>query len=234
MNDIKDKESDAQNPLKNKRPIASGRLKIKFAVVSSTVLLIFSLTASFILDISFGYVTSAYLATQVLYSFWLKKLIIIDIFTIVFSYLLRVVGGTLLVGVEISPWLLVCAILLALFLIICKRRHELTCLGDTAYFSRHTLGQYNTALLDQMVSVVTSATIVSYCLYAMSEKTIKQTGTENLKFTIPFVIYGIFRYLYLVYRKTQGSYPEKILLEDKPLLINIMLWAGLIILFLYF
>ena len=234
LNDVIDKEYDAKNPLKARRPIASERLEIRSALRASIILLSFSIGASFLLDIHFGCVTSIYLAVQIIYSLWLKKLIILDLFAVALSYLLRVVGGALLVGVKISSWLLACTILLAFFLIISKRRHELIYLADDAYLSRQALGEYNTVLLDQMISIVTSSAIVCYCLYTMSEKTIKQAGTENLIFTVPFVIYGIFRYLYLVYKKSEGGHPEEALLKDKPLLINIMIWVGLVILFLYF
>jgi len=233
LNDITDKIFDEQNPLKNRRPIASGLLDARAALTSALLFFILSIIGSFSLDISFGRITILYLLTQLLYSFWLKKLIILDIFTVVCSHLLRVIAGTVLIGVEISSWLLACTLLLALFLVICKRRHELVSLGETVS-SRRMTAEYSTALLDQMVSVVTAATLISYCLYTMSEKTIQMAGTENLIYTIPFVLYGIFRYLYLVYKKTEGGYPEETLLKDKPLLVNIILWIGTVVFLLYF
>jgi 4-hydroxybenzoate polyprenyltransferase len=232
INDIADKASDTQNPLKNKRPVASGRLPVGTAGTAGFLLLVLSVTAAFVLDTSFGTVAFVYLMTQGLYSLWLKKIVLIDIFTVTFSHLLRVIAGTVLIGVEISSWLLVCTILLALFLVICKRRHELVC-AEQGGFALRTPADYNTALLDQMVSVVTSVTLISYCLYTISETTIRQTGTTDLRFTIPFVLYGIFRYLYLVYKRSEGCYPEEILLKDKPLLAAIGLWAVAVILFLY-
>jgi len=232
INDIADKESDKQNPLKNKRPVASGRLPAVLALKTGLLFFVLSVFLAFLLDPSFGWITFLYLFTQGLYSFWLKKVVILDIFAVVFSHLLRVVAGTIVVGVEISSWLLVCTILLALFLVVCKRRHELI-YAEKGLFEISSPTKYNTALLDQMVSIVTSVTLISYCLYTMSETTIRQTGTTNLKYTIPFVLYGIFRYLYLVYEKSQGSCPEEILLKDTPLLTAIGLWVMTAILFLY-
>lgn len=233
FNDCLDRESDARDPLKNRRPVASGRLSVRAALSASVILYVTAVGLAFLLDVSFWLVTVLYLIVQILYSLWLKRVVIIDLFAVVFSHLLRVIGGAAVIGVQISSWLLVCTILLALFLVVCKRRHELIRL-EAIEGARQPSGDYSVALLDQMVSMVTSATVIAYCLYTMSGPTVMQTGTTRLMYTIPFVLYGILRYIYLVYRKTEGSYPEEVLLKDRALLVDILIWAGLVILFLYF
>jgi len=166
------------------------------------------------------------------YSFVLKHMVIVDVLAVSIGFVLRAVAGGVVIGVEISFWLLLCTILLALFLALSKRRYELVLLDSLAAEHRPSLGEYSPALLDQMISVVTASTVLAYALYTESQETLSKFHTRNLGFTIPFVLYGIFRYLYLVYQKQQGGSPEKILLRDRALLVDILLWilvAGFIL-----
>jgi 4-hydroxybenzoate polyprenyltransferase len=163
---------------------------------------------------------------------YLKHIVIVDVFVVAAGFLIRVVAGGLAIRVQISSWLLVCTMLLALFLALGKRRHELVILESEAESHRPILKEYNTYLLDQMISVVTASTLLAYCLYTISAETVAKFGTRNLIFTVPFVLYGIFRYLYLIHQKSEGGTPEALIIKDKPLLADIVLWvaaAGLIL-----
>jgi len=191
-------------------------------------------TIAFSLSFPFGMVAVSYLILQILYSFYLKHVVILDVFSVASGFVLRVVGGAEVIHVPISSWLLICTILLSLFLAMSKRRHELILLEDNAVHHRKILYEYSPYFLDQMISVVTSSTVIAYALYTMSEETVKKFHTDNLKFTIPFVIYGIFRYLYLIHQKNEGGNPEMVLLTDKPLIINILLYGLVVGFILYF
>ncbi len=225
VNDIKDVERDRQHPLKSKRPIAAGELSIPAAWLSATVLTLFVLISSFVLDPGFGLVALMYFALLFAYSYWLKHLVILDVLTIAIGFVLRAVAGAEVIDVEFSAWLLLCTILLALFLGLSKRRHELSLLGENAQSHRKILAEYSPHLLDQMIGVVTASTLMAYALYTMDDGTIEKFGTSYMILTIPFVIYGIFRYLYLVHQKDKGGSPATILTSDKPILIAIVLWG---------
>jgi 4-hydroxybenzoate polyprenyltransferase len=163
---------------------------------------------------------------QGLYGLGLKNVAILDLFFVAAGYVLRVVLGATAVDVPISNWLYICTLLVALFLVLSKRRHELTLLEADASAHRENLEAYTPHLLDQMIAVVTASTVVAYSMYTVSEETVRKFGTDNLKFTIPFVLYGIFRYLYLVHRRQEGGSPERVLLSDVPLIIDVALFAG--------
>jgi 4-hydroxybenzoate polyprenyltransferase len=225
INDIVDREIDGRHPLKKQRPIASGTLPLGVAVGSAIVLVGGGLAAAFLLNWRFGLVSSAYLALLTLYSGVLKHIVIIDVLTIALGFVLRAVAGALAIDVEISQWLLVCTILLALFIALAKRRHELVLLADGAAGHRPSLGEYSAYLLDQMIGVVAASTLVAYIFYAISPETTDKFGTAWLELTIPFPIYGIFRYLYLVHRREGGGSPADLLLTDRPLLACVALWA---------
>jgi len=233
LNDLVDLEQDKKHPQKSKRPLAAGKLSPSVAITAGTVIMIISLTASYRLSIPFGIVATSYLLLQVVYSFYVKHLVILDVFCVAAGFVLRVVGGAEVIYVPISSWLLICTILLSLFLAMSKRRHELILLEDNAVHHRKILYEYSPYFLDQMISVVTSSTVVAYALYTMSEETVKKFQTDNLKFTIPFVIYGIFRYLYLIHQKNEGGSPERILLTDRPLIVNILLYGLVVGIILY-
>jgi 4-hydroxybenzoate polyprenyltransferase len=229
INDVLDLEKDKKHPRKAHRPLASGKISSPFAMGLAVVLALFSLTASFYLNQFFGATALSYFALLTLYTVLLKHLVIIDVMTIALGFVLRAIAGAVVIDVAISPWLFVCTILLALFLGISKRRHELAVLEVEAVNHRKILQEYNIPLLDQMIAVVTSSTVVAYSLYTMSAETRTKLGTPYLALTIPVVLYGLFRYLYLIYSKQQGGSPSELLLNDKPLLICVGLWGLLVV-----
>jgi 4-hydroxybenzoate polyprenyltransferase len=233
VNDIADRESDRQHPLKSKRPIASGALPVQVALGAIIVLGVVSLAGAAALGRAFAAVAATYLSLQVLYSLLLKHIVIVDVLTIAVGFVLRAVGGAVAVAVEISHWLLVCTILLALFIALAKRRHEIVLLADGASDHRPILGEYSAYLLDQMIGVVTASTLISYVFYTISPETEAKFGTEWLGLTIPFPLYGIFRYLYLVHRREGGGSPSDLLLTDRPLLACVALWAAAVALIIY-
>lgn len=233
LNDLVDIEEDRVHPTKRNRPLASGRLKKSAALFILIVSAAAGLALAFSLNRTFIFIIFAYLILQFFYSFWLKHVVILDIFVVATGFLLRVIAGAVVIQVEISSWILVCTILLALFLSMTKRRHEYFLLAGNAYAHRPILKEYNPYLLDQMISVVTASTLIAYCLYTISEETVTKFNTRYLVLTTPFVLYGIFRYLYLVHQKDQGATPEEMVLKDKPLLVDIMLWVISIGLILY-
>ncbi len=233
FNDLHDMEEDKRHPLKARRPLASGRLKKTHAWIAFILTGTGSLALSYALSPSFFAAALVYFVLQTAYSLGLKHIVILDLFIIAAGFLLRVVAGGLVIDVSLSPWILICIFLLALFLAMGKRRHELVMLGDEAQAHRPILKEYSPLLLDQMISVVTASTVVAYCLYTISDETVAKFGTTNLIFTAPFVIYGIFRYLYLVHRKSQGGSPEALILKDKPLFIALILWITVSAIILY-
>ena len=233
MNDIMDREADKRHPLKSRRPIASGALSPQIAGVTAIVLGASSLIAAWILNLPFFAIAAAYVALQALYSGPLKHIVILDVLTIAFGFVLRAVGGAVVIGVPISHWLLLDTVLLALFLALSKRRHELTLLAEGATSHRRILEEYSPYLLDQMISVVTASTLMGYALYTVSPDTVARFGTDQLALTIPFPLYGIFRYLYLVHQKKGGGSPSTMLLTDWPLLLCVALWACALVLIIY-
>jgi len=225
INDIIDIERDKQHPVKSLRPIASGRLKVFHAKIVLIVLMPILLALSLCFDIPFFIILLAFVLLQLSYSIILKDIIILDVFAISLGFLLRVVSGTAVINVKVSPWLLICTILLTLFLAFGKRRHELVILKEERFKHRSVLEQYTPYLLDQMLSIVGSSILITYSLYTISSETVSKFGTGNLIFTIPFVLYGVFRYLYLIHQRGGGGNPENTILTDVPLLINIFLWV---------
>jgi 4-hydroxybenzoate polyprenyltransferase len=233
VNDIADRDSDRRHPLKAQRPIASGALPVPLATVTALLLGAAALAAAYAVGPPFALVAATYLALQVLYSFPLKHIVIIDVLTIAIGFVLRAIGGAVAVHVEFSHWLLVCTILLALFIALAKRRHELVLLSDGAVGHRPILGEYSPYLLDQMIGVVTASTLIAYVFYTISPETQAKFGTAWLGLTIPFPLYGIFRYLYLVHQRDGGGSPADLLLTDRPLLACVALWALAVALIIY-
>ena len=225
VNDVADRDRDRQHPRKRNRPIASGALGVPTALGAAAVLTAGGLAAAWWLGRDFFAVAAGYLLLLVLYSGPLKHIVIIDVLTIAIGFVLRVAAGAVAIGVPISQWLLICTILLALFLGLSKRRHEIVLLADGAIGHRRILEEYSPYLLDQMIGVVTASTLMAYMLYATSHETADRFGTSLLGLTIPFPLYGIFRYLYLVHRKEGGGSPAELLLNDRPLLACVALWA---------
>ena len=233
VNDIVDRDTDRRHPLKSQRPLASGALSVPVAAGAAVVLIAGGLTAAFLINKSFGMVSAGYVALLLFYSATLKHIVIIDALTIAIGFVLRAAAGAFAIDVQFSPWLLVCTILLALFIALAKRRHELVLLAGGAAGHRPILGEYSEYLLDQMIAMVTASTLVAYVFYTISPETQEKFGTALLELTIPFPIYGIFRYLYLVHRRDGGGSPAELLLTDRPLLACVALWAASVAFIIY-
>lgn len=231
-NDIVDAEQDRQHPAKRNRPIASGRLSASAAGVAATLMAVAGLALSFWLAVPFGIVGAIYLGLNLLYSFVLKHMVILDVLCVAIFFVLRAIAGAAAVDVVISHWLLICTILLALFIALSKRRHELVLLDESAASHRAILTEYTPYLLDQMIAVATASTLMAYVLYTVDARTVREFGSDHLMYTIPCVIFGIFRYLYLIHQRDQGGSPTETVLRDGPLMFNVVLWgaaSGLII-----
>ncbi len=224
INDILDLRQDRIHPLKSRRPIASGRLPVSLALAAALLLMAAGLAVAFAIDGLFGLVALAYVSITIGYALFFKHVVILDMIVLATGFVFRAVAGVAVIHVTISSWLLVCTIFLALFLTLGKRRHELVVLGARAGSHRPILQEYSPYLLDQMVSVVTASTLMTYTMYTMAAETIEKFGTRNLVLTTPFVLFGIFRYLYLMHQKKLGGSPEQILLKDVPMVINILLY----------
>jgi 4-hydroxybenzoate polyprenyltransferase len=233
VNDVADRDSDRQHPRKQRRPIASGALSPAAALTSAGIIGVTSLGSAWLVGRAFGLLATFYLVLLILYSGPLKHIVIIDVLTIAVGFVLRVAAGAVAIDVPISQWLLICTILLALFLGLSKRRHEIVLLADGATEHRPILQEYSPYLLDQMIGVVTASTLMAYILYATSHETADRFGTSLLGLTIPFPLYGIFRYLYLVHRKEGGGSPAELLLNDRPLLACVALWAVAVAVIIY-
>ena len=233
FNDVADRAADQRHPLKRGRPVASGALSPGFALAVGGLLGLGAIGAAAAIQPMLAVVGAGYFALLLAYSFFLKHLVIIDALTISGGFVLRAAAGAVAVGVPISHWLLVCTTLLALFLAFSKRRHELTLLAEGATDHRRILHEYSPYLLDQMISVVTASTLVAYAVYATSPETAQRLGTTRLGLTIQFVLYGIFRYLYLVHQKRAGGSPAALLITDGPLLTCVALWSLAVAVILY-
>ncbi|MBI2218052.1 MAG: decaprenyl-phosphate phosphoribosyltransferase [Candidatus Rokubacteria bacterium] len=233
LNDVADRERDRRHPQKRHRPIASGRLGVGAAVVLAVVLAAAALGAGLAVNRGFALTAFAYVVLLGLYSAWLKHVVIVDVLVVSMGFVLRAVAGALAIAVEISGWLLICTILIALFLALGKRRHEVLALADAAARHRPILEEYSAALLDQMIAVVTASTVTAYALYTMSPETVAKFHTRLLPATLPFVLYGIFRYLYLLYHRQLGGNPSELFLNDKALLWNTVAWIAVVLLVIY-
>ncbi|KAA8782613.1 decaprenyl-phosphate phosphoribosyltransferase [Paenibacillus amylolyticus] len=220
LNDYVDRERDRQHPTKQFRPIASGQVNPTHAILFGMALLVFSLGVAFVMNPLFGILCIVYFLLNVSYSFVLKHLVILDMMTIAAGFVLRAIAGGVLIHVPFTPWFLICTMLLSLFLAIGKRRNELTLLEGNTGSHRKVLDNYSITLLDQFNTIVTTATIISYSLF-----TFTSDRTIHLMWTIPLVIYGMFRYLYLIHMKNQGGSPDRVLFEDKPILITVILYV---------
>jgi 4-hydroxybenzoate polyprenyltransferase len=224
FNDIIDLKKDRLHPLKSKRPLAAERITRAQAVTGFIIFSTLGILLALTLNLNFIWIVLLFFILQIAYSFWLKHIVILDVFVISIGFVIRVAAGAMAIKVDISPWLLICTLLLALFLALSKRRHELFLLKGNAGEHRTVLDDYSSSLLDQMISVVTASTVIAYCLYTISEETVAKFGTHELIYTVPFVLYGIFRYLYLIHHKFEGGTPETLILKDKPLLAAILFW----------
>jgi 4-hydroxybenzoate polyprenyltransferase len=227
INDLRDRDRDRLNPRTARRPIASGALKPSIALGAIVVMLPVAFILSYLLNPWFAFVGAIYIAKDLGYSFGLKHVVIVDVFLIAAGFVLRAVAGALAIGVQISPWLYVVTTLGALFLALNKRKHEILLLSADAGSHRKVLDEYSPALIEEMLAVVTASTVMAYALYTFTAENLPPRLRENhlMMLTVPFVLYGIFRYLYLVYQKNEGSTPEEVLFRDKPLLVCILLWG---------
>jgi 4-hydroxybenzoate polyprenyltransferase len=234
INDLADRENDKLHPIKKNRPIASGKLSIVAAWIVAIVLLSGATLMGYNLGVTFLMLLAVYLFLNFSYSIGLKNIVILDVMSLAFGFVIRAAAGAAAINVPISSWLLICTTLLALFLGFAKRRQELLVLGNEAISHRRSLAHYSPYFLDQMISVVTASTVVAYTFYTLSPEIREKFGTGELVLTVPFVLYGIFRYLYLVHQKEEGGSPTKLLLTDGPLLICVGLWIITVIVILQF
>ncbi|MBU0692764.1 decaprenyl-phosphate phosphoribosyltransferase [bacterium] len=230
LNDLLDLDADRNHPKKKNRPIPSGKVTPSGAAMISLALGIVGIAWAFLLDFYFGWIAVAYLAANLSYSLGLKRVAILDVLLLSLGFVFRAVAGVavirlMLPDVYLSYWLVLCAFLLSLFLALSKRRHEISLLGEDAAKHRASLADYNLLFIDQMIAILTAATLVAYSLYTISDDTLAHYGTRNLFWTLPFVVYGLFRYLYLIYRQGKGGDPSSLLLRDKPTLANVVLWG---------
>lgn len=232
INDLVDIDKDRQHPKKRNRPLASGQVNAGAAIVAAAIIPLAALPAGFLLDPGFGAILAGYLLLQIAYSFWLKNVVIIDVMVIAAGFLLRVAAGVPLADAErFSPWLYVCMTLLALLIGFGKRRHELVLLKESANTHRASLQEYNLPLLDHIISIVTASTLLAYALYTFSAPNLPPNHTMML--TIPFVLYGIFRLLYLIHVKGMGGAPEEIAFSDRPLQVTFLLWGLSVVVVMY-
>lgn len=232
MNDLSDIEADRQHPKKKHRPLPAGTLNPMVAATAGIVLAIGSLIGGYLINPWLAVILFAYLIKQVAYTFWLKHVVLLDVLILSFGFVLRIAAGAVAIDViRFSPWLYVFGGFLALFMFLGKRRQELVLLGDAAGSHRKVLQEYNLDLLDRLLGIVTTSAIVSYSLYTfLSENT---SGNYLMMLTIPLVLYGIFRYMYLIHVRGEGGAPEEILLRDRPMQINLVIWAILVVVAIY-
>lgn len=233
VNDLRDREEDRRHPLKRHRPIASGALSVPVATAAAVALAVAALAVALGFGTFFTILIVVYLAINLLYSSGLKHVVILDVMAVSSGYVIRVLAGAAAIDVEVSRWLLLCTIFLALFLIFSKRRHELVLLADEAAGHRAVLDHYSPAFLDQMINVVTASTVVSYALYAVDDLTVEKFGSDRLVYTLPMVLFGIFRYLYLTYQQLEKRNPTEQVLRDLPSVINVVLWGAVVIWIVY-
>src|SRR5579862_8791887 len=233
LNDILDAPEDRNHPSKKLRPIASGRVSATAAGIMGVILGGTGLIAALKLNRGFFGIVVAYLAINILYSSFLKRIALLDVFIVASGFLLRVIAGGLVIKVAISPWLIVCTTLLALFIALSKRRHELVLLGRHASDHRANLADYSPYFLDQLISIVTASTVVTYALYTLSPDVQNKFPGKRLEITIPFVLFGIFRYLHLIHHHEQGGNPTRSLFTDPVLLSVVLLWSVSVVLIVY-
>lgn len=226
VNDVHDIQADRAHPLKRLRPLASGAIGVAPALAVAAGLLLAGLASSLALPLAFTGALGGYVLMQVVYTFALKRLPYVDVFVIATGFVLRAIAGATALTVRISPWLLLCTFLLALFLALCKRRHEKVLLEDGGGQHREALAGYDRYLLDMQIGITSSATLVCYAIYTLSSETVQRFGTSRLGLTIPFVVFGIFRYLDLVYRHDEGGRPEKVMLTDKILIVTVLCYGA--------
>jgi 4-hydroxybenzoate polyprenyltransferase len=237
INDVADIEKDRIHDIKRKRPLPAGKLRASEALAASVVVTIFAMYFAFRVGVSFFVVSLVFFGLNIVYSFFLKKMVLLDVVSISLSFVIRAIAGVeALTGVdstiELSPWLLVCTLFLSLFLAFCKRRHELVTLDD-ASLHRESLAEYSPILIDQLVGISASGAVLSYSIYTIWPDTVEKFGSANLVYTIPLVLLGVMRYLYLVYSKEKGGSPSEMLLSERFILIDVFIWILLVVAIFY-
>jgi 4-hydroxybenzoate polyprenyltransferase len=235
INDILDVDSDRSHPKKKYRPIASGEISIKQAVIFAAVLLVIVIIAFLFQDPAFIFLTVLYFFINLFYSIKIKSVVLFDVFFISFGFMLRVLGGAAAISVPVSSWMVLTTIFISLFLAISKRRGELSQVlnHENIEKQRPVLKEYSVEFADQLNTIAAAGTIISYALYTVSERTVATFGTEKLIYTTPFVIYGIFRYMYLMHKKNLGESPTSIVTKDIPILLNVICWFIVCVLIIY-
>lgn len=233
FNDLCDIRADREHPIKRGRPLASGDLNINLARLSFAVMLAVSAIGAFALGLEFGLIVTIYVSSCVAYSLGLKHVVILDAIIIAGGFVLRAVAGAALIGVSASEWLVLCTSMVALLIAFGKRRHELTLLDDAAPSHRRSLGDYSISFLDNIMAICAGAAIITYSLYTRADETVARIGSHWMLITIPFVIYGVFRYMFLIHVRGAGGDPVQILLRDRPTLLNLILWAAAVIAVIY-
>ncbi len=233
LNDIIDREQDKNHPLKKSRPLASGEISVPKATIFLSALAILGFLAAWIIGHNLFMISALFFILNILYSIRLKHIVILDVMAIALGFVLRAYAGAAAIDVPASKWMLINTLFLALFLGFGKRRHELVYLEENATAHRKILDKYSPYLLDQLIGVVTATVVVAYMLYTFSAEVSEKLGTEYLYLTVPFVVYGIFRYLYLIHKEEEGGSPTRVLISDKPLMMNIILWLITVIAILY-
>ena len=233
VNDVLDRDTDRHHPRKARRPIAAGTLSVRAALMLAAALTIGALGGAFAINRDFGAVAVSYIVLMTLYSALLKHQVILDVLALSGGFVLRALGGAVALGVLFSHWLLLLTLLLAMFLALSKRRAELTALAGNARAHRRALEHYSENLLDQMIAVVTASTVLAYAFYTISAETVAKFGTDRLLFTLPFPLYGIFRYLYLIHQQDGGGNPSEQLFSDRALLVCVALWGLAVIAIIY-
>ena len=232
INDLADVEKDRQHPVKRNRPLASGKLSKSWAVCAAVALPVIALALSFLLEPLFGAIGLVYFLIQLAYSFGLKDVVIVDVLIIAAGFVLRVAAGSVVAEAErFSPWLYVCMTLGALFLAFGKRRNEVVLLEGNALAHRKVLQEYSPQLLDEMMALVTSSTVIAYSLYTFSAENLP--ANKSMMLTIPFLLYAIFRYLYLIHQRNLGGSPEEILVGDIPFVVSTLCWGVTVLIILY-
>ncbi len=229
FNDIRDREEDRRHPVKRERPLAAGSIGVTVAAIAAAALTLLAVAAAAAIGAGFAAVVAGYLALNLAYTLWLKHLVILDVMSLAFGFMLRVLGGGAAIGVEVSAWLLLCTIFVSLFLAFSKRRHELMLLNDNAFEQRRVLSHYSAGFLDQMINVVTASTVLAYALYSVSAENLGPEQSRFMVYTVPFVLFGVFRYLYLIYQKSSLLNPTEALVGDAPFVINIVLWGAAVV-----
>lgn len=233
VNDVFDRKKDARHPVKRERPLAAGKLSPTTAIIAAVLFMIVAVVGGYFFNIYLSFIFVIYLLLNFLYSFYLKRVVIVDVMIIASGFMFRAVGGTLAIHEPISSWFLLCTLFLALFLALSKRKAELLSLGKEAKSVRESLHHYQSHFLDHILTMVTTSCLMSYALYTLDDQTVEKFGNQNLLWTLPFVIYGLFRYVYLVYNMNCGETPETVIFKDRSLLAAILLYMASVIVIIY-